>query len=1832
MSNKVMLYPVTTDGQVKMSGGKSLKDSLGSAGGIATLDANGKLSASQIPNSISGTNASFKRYLSTSTTINNPDTHGIYLIPAPSDLRASLSYDTNDEQNLSFGSYAWNLYAPTSDEEVFFTNDFDIEAPATIIVRDVAGVQTYFAQVNGGAVDFLQYLSTLLTTSNGYPTFVHLDSAERQISIPNEELHLYLQFQQTNWEVYIFIQNALKCIYSTNTETIAATLSNLQQQLENIGSFGFSTSIVDVLPTENISTSTIYLKRNILKADAYLAFNGAIIPASSFNESNEFQGIQFVSDITMVQNPQSGIYYLVDSGSSFESYVVQPDTGELAFVDLQGELGLAVVQSVAEIDPNVSIPTIYFVIKETEDYYREYLYVDQRWEIIGSTQLQATQSISWIRASNTSEGYVANPEATSWPGSAVDTLVYVNFDEAPRPIVYEYDQEDWVPSSNRSINAYVYEVSDDVLKYRADSNILLLYDGKLYGTLEGTLLDLLGAINIESVQASYTKNPGQLWLDTTPTDGSIAQKLSYPQFIDSLLQNDDSQSNELEECTVSILTNSTLTPGQQYKITDYQYIKQPESTSSSDPQSPESMPNPGFDIIVTAKSENDIQTKAIAVPKNTNPIQADCSKWDLQVELQSSSTGSIKYMYSYDEDWRQGTQYRITDYNLLPQGFDRQYKYCIRTGTSSLLFIFEDGYDEEYNPYDFVEEEDEPVDLLYVFNNFKYVIARYYVTATEMRSLLSAEALEGVRVQAPKNLAITYLRDEFGNSAFYDFKSPTDEINVPSGSIVYDDQIFAQISSSWKGMYQYPFNGSAANGWIWRVTTVYECISESAYIVKTEANKYFYLLNPAVTDGYMSIFPGTVKVVQPSLSDYEIQSSDITFTSEAQTLYVYTFTSPNLTDLSLTGKVTNVTIDEYSQHIIFEAEQLRNIRVTDSINCTLKGTTIENLWVNEATYLTEDVSGTTPRMIPDDLVHESDLEDLSADVDTMPWRDSGHSLGYEIDDIEDQVYQVTSDIEQITSDIEDVNSDIETINNQLEKTLPVFYDADTYLIPIQTYHTTSDGTQKTEFISIDITGWDVDSFVFEFMDFGSVGGWNIGSDVDMDVDGVYFTGRYLKEVSNHSIVTQWDLNSDDFESSEFAAYVANLTSIKVSLYRSTPPDGLYIMTYGEIGYWDGTTTTNITRSIEFSRSYPYFDGPDELRDFFKPIDSSEPFALVDGGEFVRYQNAAYDDDDFLDDLETMQEEGYTGWYQVSKNKETHVYLYTNGKAVDLLGQSSSSGATAITVDSAFSTTSENPVQNKVIQAALDTKVDAVTGKVLSTNDFTDSYKTKLDGLDTALNNKVDIVSGKGLSTEDYTTAEKNKLSGIAANANNYTLPAATANTLGGIKVGTNLAIDSSTGVLSGNYSTASSSTDGLMSATDKSKLDGIETGATAITVDSSISSSSTNPVENQAVYTALAGKVDTETGKGLSTNDYTDVEKTKLDGIEAGANNYSLPAATTNALGGVKVGSNLAVDANGVISGNYSNATTSAAGLMSADDKTKLAGIATGAQVNTIETIQVNGTALTPDANKVVNIVISGNGESSGSGTVSTPVNTVEPVTTFPSASAENIGKVILYVGSDSRFYGETFICTVDGAEPDNSETYQRIYGSNGDDYSLSTIYTNSGIPCYKALYYENDNGDLIHHLDDGTEITFGHGCTADLTYWRNINDRAVDGHNDESGYMGSIYVTDITDGSDAVYNDIYQLGFRNELDLMVKGVTIQFTTISNFTVFLPHEFTYDDGEEITVQTPAHPARIVGAETLECQADCEYLLTIKARNGINFFEMKKLTTPTEVTNNIEVGE
>lgn len=100
----------------------------------------------------------------------------------------------------------------------------------------------------------------------------------------------------------------------------------------------------------------------------------------------------------------------------------------------------------------------------------------------------------------------------------------------------------------------------------------------------------------------------------------------------------------------------------------------------------------------------------------------------------------------------------------------------------------------------------------------------------------------------------------------------------------------------------------------------------------------------------------------------------------------------------------------------------------------------------------------------------------------------------------------------------------------------------------------------------------------------------------------------------------------------------------------------------------------------------------------------------------------------------------------------------------------------------------------------------------------------------------------------------------------------------------------------------------------------------------SIANSDTGFVTGGDVYTALSGKVDAVSGKGLSTNDYTTLEQTKLSGIESGA------------------------------------------------------------QVNTIESISYGGTALTPDNQKNVDVpaVVVANG-----GNINVTSTTADNTTTY---------------------------------------------------------------------------------------------------------------------------------------------------------------------------------------------------------------------------------------------
>lgn len=135
----------------------------------------------------------------------------------------------------------------------------------------------------------------------------------------------------------------------------------------------------------------------------------------------------------------------------------------------------------------------------------------------------------------------------------------------------------------------------------------------------------------------------------------------------------------------------------------------------------------------------------------------------------------------------------------------------------------------------------------------------------------------------------------------------------------------------------------------------------------------------------------------------------------------------------------------------------------------------------------------------------------------------------------------------------------------------------------------------------------------------------------------------------------------------------------------------------------------------------------------------------------------------------------------------------------------------------------------------------------------------------------------------------------------------------------------------------------------------------------------------QQLKTILAGKVNTETGKGLSTNDFTDALETKLNGIAAGAQ-VNQNAFSNVAVGETTIAADTTTDTLTMVAGanvtltpaaasdsvtiaatdtTYDPATTSADGLMTSSMVSKLNGIDAGAEVNVIDSITVNGTAAT---------------------------------------------------------------------------------------------------------------------------------------------------------------------------------------------------------------------------------------------------------------------------------
>ena len=252
-------------------------------------------------------------------------------------------------------------------------------------------------------------------------------------------------------------------------------------------------------------------------------------------------------------------------------------------------------------------------------------------------------------------------------------------------------------------------------------------------------------------------------------------------------------------------------------------------------------------------------------------------------------------------------------------------------------------------------------------------------------------------------------------------------------------------------------------------------------------------------------------------------------------------------------------------------------------------------------------------------------------------------------------------------------------------------------------------------------------------------------------------------------------------------------------------------------------------------------------------------------------------------------------------------------AAKLAALAKAAAKNAITVDDQLYSQSTHPVQNKVVTAALGEKA----GKDVATADadglMSAEDKVKLDGIEDGATRVIvdDAMSDTSTNPVQNKAVKKyiddhNFLPEPIPNGNavqtlvvdrasrTYKLMTFDNLELPGAAESTNAPQTRSVKYLldrKASKDAATEESDGLMSAVDKTKLDGIEDGANKTTVDAALDATSTNPVQNKVVKTALDGKAGTAVATASANGLMSKYDKTKLDDIEEGANKTTVDAA-----------------------------------------------------------------------------------------------------------------------------------------------------------------------------------------------------------------------------------------------------------------------------------------------------------------------------------------------------
>lgn len=262
-------------------------------------------------------------------------------------------------------------------------------------------------------------------------------------------------------------------------------------------------------------------------------------------------------------------------------------------------------------------------------------------------------------------------------------------------------------------------------------------------------------------------------------------------------------------------------------------------------------------------------------------------------------------------------------------------------------------------------------------------------------------------------------------------------------------------------------------------------------------------------------------------------------------------------------------------------------------------------------------------------------------------------------------------------------------------------------------------------------------------------------------------------------------------------------------------------------------------------------------------------------------------------------------------------------------------------------------------------------------------------------------------------------------------------------------------------------------------------------------------------------KVDKVEGKGLSTNDYTTPEKNKLAAIEAEANKYVLPAATTTTLGGIIVGDRLSIDDTGKLVATYTYTLPKASSSV-------LGGVKTGSNIT-----NTDGTISLTKAN-----VTSALG--------------VDPTTTYVKKAGDTMTGLLRIKNSVGGAQLELFSTASDGG------AYMRFYPNNQTDNKWYLgVGTNQTFDLGYNAVTKASFGD--GQLSLTTSANLAPIKTNSTTLCTNLNADMVDGYNVSEGDKTGIH-----------YTKFYGVGANNTdwLKLATLPLVSQNTTSAKYVIF----------------------------------------------------------------------